>query len=392
MFKMGGGGPTLSLDLWYQLRRLTDLPDIRIDDWFFRLHYWVTSTALFLASAIAFAKQYFGDPIECIFDAKEGNEMKAVDAYCWLHSTFNLDYNLLKKMNENPKIRNPCKGFFQFEDQPDTDTLYYQWVPFFLLLQALTFRISWRLWQSFEGGRMEEFGLEAKKHLIPSDSADIIAKQYALLFRTIIRRNNSYFAKYFFCEVLNVVIVIWNIYATDGFLGGKFVHYGSQVWRFYRMGSRERKLNVNPMCALFPTVTSCQFPSGAVTGSLNVDHAMCVLSLNIINDKIFLLEWFWFFTLLWISLSNITLSFAQILFRNFRRFLFLWKCNNETEKTYFKEVFDKTKTGDWFFLSILQRNTNSYMFKRIIKCIAEQIKDDQRVNRTRRSSSSQSGV
>ena len=41
----------------------------------------------------------------------------------------------------------------------------------------------------------------------------------------------------------------------------------------------------------------CQFPSGALTGNLNVDHAMCVLSLNIINDKIFLLEWIWFYIL-----------------------------------------------------------------------------------------------
>ncbi len=29
-----------------------------------------------------------------------------------------------------------------------------------------------------------------------------------------------------------------------------------------------------------------------MTGNLNVDYAMCVLSLNIINDKIFLIEWY----------------------------------------------------------------------------------------------------
>ena len=45
------------------------------------------------------------------------------------------------------------------------------------------------------------------------------------------------------------------------------------------------------------SICRCQFPSGALTGNLNVDHAMCVLSLNIINDKIFLLEWLWFYVL-----------------------------------------------------------------------------------------------
>ena len=58
---------TGGLDLWLQVRRLADLDPVRIDSWTFRLHYWVTSTGLFAASAIAFAKQYFGDPIECIF-------------------------------------------------------------------------------------------------------------------------------------------------------------------------------------------------------------------------------------------------------------------------------------------------------------------------------------
>ena len=60
---MNNGG----FDLWYQVRRMADLDPVQIDGWVFRLHYWVTSTAIFAASAVAFAKQYFGDPIECIF-------------------------------------------------------------------------------------------------------------------------------------------------------------------------------------------------------------------------------------------------------------------------------------------------------------------------------------
>ena len=56
-----------------QVRRFADLDEICIDGWIFRLHYWVTSTALFSASMMAFAKQYFGDPIECIFVSYERN-------------------------------------------------------------------------------------------------------------------------------------------------------------------------------------------------------------------------------------------------------------------------------------------------------------------------------
>ena len=48
----------------------------------------------------------------CVFlqDAKNGAEIKAVDAYCWLHSTVHLDSSLLRKLTTMPQIRAPCIG------------------------------------------------------------------------------------------------------------------------------------------------------------------------------------------------------------------------------------------------------------------------------------------
>ena len=34
----------------------------------------------------------------------------------------------------------------------------------FPILQAMLFRLPWKLWRYMEGGKMEEFGLEAKRH------------------------------------------------------------------------------------------------------------------------------------------------------------------------------------------------------------------------------------
>ena len=68
------------MDLWYQIRRVAHLKPVQIDGWVFRLHYWVTSTGILAASAVAFAKQYFGDPIECIF----------VSRYSIIHAMFDV--------------------------------------------------------------------------------------------------------------------------------------------------------------------------------------------------------------------------------------------------------------------------------------------------------------
>ena len=78
-------------------------------------------------------------------DAKNGAEIKAVDAYCWLHATVHLDSNLIRKLNTIPRIRTPCRGFPEVNNDVDgTDTLYYQWVPFFLLLQVLITTLLYR--------------------------------------------------------------------------------------------------------------------------------------------------------------------------------------------------------------------------------------------------------
>ena len=52
-------------------------------------------------------------------------------------------------------------------------------------MKALAFRMPYNLWRSLEGGKMSEFGLMAKRHLVTNEDShgDDVARQYALLFR-----------------------------------------------------------------------------------------------------------------------------------------------------------------------------------------------------------------
>ena len=49
----------------------------------------------------------------------------------------------------------------------------------------------------------------------------------------------------------------------------------------------------NPMCAVFPTVTSCDIPNVGAAGGEQIHNGLCVLTQNIINEKIYLVLWFW---------------------------------------------------------------------------------------------------
>ncbi len=44
-------------------------------------------------------------------------------------------------------------------------------------MKALVFRLPWKLWRHLEGGRMAEFGMEAKRHLHQDESSENLAHQ-----------------------------------------------------------------------------------------------------------------------------------------------------------------------------------------------------------------------
>ena len=55
---------------------------------------------------------------------------------------------------------------------------------------------------------MEEFGLEAKRHLLTHEASEIMARQYAEAFEAVMHHNNPYFWQFVMCEVLNFVVLL----------------------------------------------------------------------------------------------------------------------------------------------------------------------------------------
>ena len=74
----------------------------------------------------------------------------------------------------------------------------------------------------------------------------------------------------------------------------------------------------NPLCTVFPTVTSCSFHSVGSAAGEQKFNSLCILSLNIINEKIYLVLWFWFFALLALSGLQLVGRLAAIVIPPFR--------------------------------------------------------------------------
>merc|ERR1712079_807177 len=102
---------------------------------------------------------------------------------------------------------------------------------------------------------------------------------------------------YFVCDILNFVNVIGQMYFINLFLGGVFMTYSAEVLNFMNMEDDERMERGDPMGEVFPRVTKCTFHKYGSSGTIMKLDALCVLGLNIINEKIYITLWFWFIIL-----------------------------------------------------------------------------------------------
>ena len=126
------------------------------------------------------------------------------------------------------------------------------------------------------------------------------------------REHQMWALKFYFCEFLNLVNVIFQICLTNTFLRYAFSEYGLEVLSFTNEDPENR---VDPMSRVFPRVTKCRFEKYGGSGTIQNFDALCVLGMNIINEKIFIFLWFWYIMLAVVTCANLGIYKYTDLFR-----------------------------------------------------------------------------
>lgn len=175
-------------------------------------------------------------------------------------------------------------------------------------------------------------------------------------------KHQKYFYYFILCEVWNFVNVIIQIRLVDEFLGGTFTTYGLDVLEYFQSDQEDL---VDPMVRVFPRLTKCSFHRFGSSGDVQKYDALCILPLNIINEKIYLVMWFWFVGLaiitgIWLIYRFLTLTQPNI------RFQVIKRRANLTQDEDLEDVLDQIDTGDWFLLSMMCKNMDSQWFRLLI--------------------------
>ena len=355
------------MDIFGSLRNLVKVDKVCIDNNVFRLHYKATVIFLVAFSLLVTGRQYFGDPIDCI--QRDDIPPNIIDTYCWIHSTFTLPHAYNKTVGKeipHPGIDKHTPG------QPRVYHKYYQWVCFVLFLQAGMFYIPRYLWKLWEGGRLRSLVLNLNMPIMDeSEKADQISLLVDYL-KANLTYHNSYFYYFVFCEILNFANVVSQMYIVDAFLGGAFSTYGLDVLRHSETDQMDR---VDPMIKVFPRMTKCTFHRYGSSGDVQKHDALCILPLNIINEKIYIFLWFWF--ILVAIVSGIILVYrVAIIFFPHLRYRALRSRARFTDRFHLAVVLDNSKIGDWFLLYLLCKNVDPTHFRSLMRELVSKIADD----------------
>lgn len=190
-----------------------------------------------------------------------------------------------------------------------------------------------------------------------------------------VRRNygnhNAYLYSFSFCEALNFFNVCFQMYLVDAFLGGTFSTYGLDVLRYSEMDQDDRN---DPMIRVFPRMTKCTFHRYGSSGDVQRHDALCILPLNIINEKIYIFLWFWFVFLAVISGVLLAYRIVVLLNGKLRDKVLLYRARL-CEKDDVITVLNNGDLGDWFLMLMLCKNMDPLHYRELVTRLSIPEKD-----------------
>ena len=89
------------------------------------------------------------------------------------------------------------------------------------------------------------------------------------------------------------------MFLMNRFFDGAFLTFGIEVLSFIQSDQEDR---IDPMIFIFPRMTKCIFYKFGTSGEIERHDAVCILPLNVVNEKIYIFLWFWFLFLGFITL------------------------------------------------------------------------------------------
>lgn len=350
----------------------------RPDNFVFRLHYSYTFALLAVCCILVSSQEYIDKAksnIQCMMDKGVGIKPEIINNYCWIMSTFTLPKYWNGTLHDDGFLHHGV-GPYNKEKDEFVYHAYYQWVPLMLAFQAVMFYLPHYIWKALEGRRMERIiaGLNASTGTDEEMTNLVNYLKERKMFKS---DSNIWAASFFFCEVLNFVNVVAQIFFTDVFLGGSFLNYGVEVLNWPSIETENR---VDPMSRVFPRMTKCIFHKFGGSGTIQKFDAMCVLGMNIINEKVYIILWLWFVVLAIITGFWLIIRLFQLCSPSIRDRQIVLQAYGlrptGINSSLIKRFLESQSYSEWLILYHLALNMDKGKFGILMQKLTEEMPDE----------------
>jgi len=347
----------------------------------FRLVYRATVALHVLFTALLGARQYFGDPIDCsMHDSSVPRGM--LNSYCWITGTWTVRSKGAVYHHGNRTTIHPGVGVFDHRVHDKIYHRYYQWVPTVMVFTALMLYLPRFVWKWMEGGRLANICSGMKHQVIDAKERDEKVGRLYGFHRAGRRRNQSYAFEFALCEILNLAVVSGVWWLTDLLLGGHFMDYGDDLYKFIASNGGVPITDgpeppFSPMESVFPKMAKCSFSKIGFSGTTELIDGLCMLPLNIVNEKVYYFLWFWYILILFTSSMAIVFRLVTVApIPNVKRWILCYGYIGSRHELDI--VLRHSGYGDWFFLRQIQKNVDVEIFARLISRLAQ--KETEQIN------------
>lgn len=356
------------------------------DDWIDRASHLWTVTIMMVFALLGSTGQYVGDPIHCWCPAEfTSTYVDYAKNYCWISNTY-----YVPTESEIPS---------DISERREAELNYYQWVPIILLFMAFMFKapnIAWHLLNTKSGINLSKLcDMVDKINISDCKEREEILTNIAKYIDRWTRENRNYrrniavrirgklssiffcFAKrdgcfltgfYVFTKTLYCVNCVGHFYLLNSFLSMDFSGYGLEIALHLAQRGAWKE---SPR---FPRVTLCDF---TVRQLNNVQRwtVQCVLPINLFNEKIFAIIWFWLFAVSVLSFFNLVAWLYYLLFSRNKE-TFIRKHLRVSDKKLTREFAnDYLREDGCFLLRIVGKNSTDIILSDLARILFELFKN-----------------
>lgn len=340
------------------------------------LHYRAT-TIIFLSCCILVTSLEWignGAAITCAMVGPDDSwtiPKDVINSYCYIQSTF-LVPGVPGGVTAHPGV-GPGAGSRSSGTQDQKHKAYYQWVSFMLFLQAGMFYFPHLLFKNWEGGKVSN--ILSGLHRVVLDKADRHSREKLLAryLRDNLNNHNLWGIRLYLVRFIYLINLVGNIVLIDVFLDWEFSTYGLKVVELMEDDPIGR---MDPMSRIFPKVTKCTMRKFGPSGSIQNHDAICVLPINIINEKIYVVLWFWLLFLCVLTLLSLIYNTFVLVTPPLRNMLLRSRGpQGQGTSTKLEEISRHLQVGDWMLLYQLSRNMESIVWGELVSELHILIKD-----------------